>query len=99
MYLNQKQKVLKVECVSKGGITHAIADPKVIFRNALATGATGLIISHNHPSGIPKPRAEDRVLTKKFIAAGKLLDITIVDHVIIGKNQYYSFLDNGEMTL
>ena len=99
MYLNQKQKVLKVECVSKGGITHAIADPKVIFRNAITVGATGLIISHNHPSGIPRPSAEDRLLTKKFIAAGKLLDINIVDHVIIGKNQYYSFLDNGELTL
>ncbi len=99
MYLNQKQKVLKVECVSKGGITHAIADPKVIFKNALTVGATGLIISHNHPSGVPKPSTEDRMLTKKFIAAGKLLDIALVDHVIIGKNHYYSFLDNGEMTL
>ena len=99
LYLNQKQKVLKVECVSKGGITHAIADPKVIFRNALAVGATGLIISHNHPSGVPKPSQEDRMLTKQFVAAGKLLDIHLIDHIIIGKNHYYSFLDNGEMTL
>ena len=99
LYLNQKQKVLKVECVSKGGITHSIADPKIIFRNAITVGATGLIIGHNHPTGIPSPSQDDRLITQKFIAAGKLLDINLVDHVIIGKNQYYSFLDSGEMTL
>ena len=99
MYLNQSNHALKVECVSNGGTSNVIADPKVIFKNALTVGATGLIISHNHPSGVPKPSTEDRMLTKKFIAAGKLLDIALVDHVIIGKNHYYSFLDNGEMTL
>ena len=97
MYLNQNNKVLKAECVSKGGITHAIADPKVIFRNAINIGATALILSHNHPSGNPTPSEEDRLLTKKLTAAGKLLDINIVDHIIIGKERYYSFLDHGEM--
>ncbi len=99
MYLNQKQAVLKTECVSKGGITHAIADPKVIFRNALGIGATAIVMAHNHPSGIPTPSTEDRNLTKKFIAAGKLLDIKIIDHVIIGEGRYYSFLDNGQLDL
>lgn len=97
MYLNQNNKVLKAECVSKGGVTHAIADPKVIFKNAINVGATALILSHNHPSGNPTPSEDDRLLTKKLTAAGKLLDINIVDHIIIGKERYYSFLDHGEM--
>ena len=97
MYLNQNNKVLKAECVSKGGVTHAIADPKVIFKNAINVGATALILSHNHPSGNPTPSEDDRLLTKKLTAAGKLLDINIVDHIIIGKERYHSFLDHGEM--
>lgn len=99
IYLNQKQAVLKTECVSKGGITHAIADPKIIFRNALSLGATALIMAHNHPSGVPTPSTEDRNLTKKFIAAGKLLDIKVIDHIIIGEGRYFSFLDNGQLDL
>lgn len=99
MYLNQKRKILKTECVSKGGITKAIADPKVIFRNAITIGATNIVVCHNHPSGIPHPSEDDRQLTKKFIAAGKLLDIKVLDHIIIGKERYYSFLDNGELSL
>lgn len=99
MYLNPNNKVLKTECVSNGGVTHAIADPKIIFRNALNIGATTLIISHNHPSGNPKPSEDDRLLTKKFIAAGKLLDIKVADHIIIGKECYYSFHERGEMAI
>ena len=99
IYLNQKQYVLKTECVSNGGITHAIADPKVIFRNAISMGATALVMAHNHPSGNPTPSVEDRQLTKKFISAGKLLDVKIIDHIIIGNEHYYSFRDNGEMNL
>lgn len=99
IYLNQKQAVLKTECVSNGGVTHSIADPKVIFRNAISIGATAIIMAHNHPSGIPSPSPEDRTLTKKFIAAGNLLDIKIVDHIIIGEGRYYSFLDSGQLNL
>ena len=98
MYLNQSNHALKVECVSNGGTSNVIADPKVIFKNALNIGATCLILGHNHPSGNPRPSEEDRLLTKKFVAAGKLLDITVIDHVIIGTERYYSFRDHGEMT-
>lgn len=97
MYLNQNNKVLKIECVSNGGVTHAIADPKIIFKNAINIGATALIVSHNHPSGSPRPSETDRLLTKQLIAAGKLLDIQVVDHIIIGKECYYSFHERSEM--
>lgn len=98
MYLNQGNHMLKVECVSNGGTTNVIADPKVIFKNALTLNATCIVLGHNHPSGNPRPSEEDRLLTKKLVAAGKLLDINVIDHIIIGNERYYSFRDHGEMT-
>ena len=99
LYLNQSNHALKVECISNGGTTNVIADPKLIFKNALNLGATAIILGHNHPSGNPRPSEDDRQLTKKMIAAGKLLDISVIDHIIIGNERYYSFRDHGEMTL
>ena len=98
MYLNQSNHALKVECISNGGTTNVIADPKVIFKNALTLNATCIVLGHNHPSGNPRPSEEDRLLTKKLVAAGKLLDINVIDHIIIGNERYYSFRDHGEMT-
>lgn len=98
LYLNQSNHALKVECLSNGGTTNVIADPKLIFKNALNLGATCLVLGHNHPSGNPRPSEDDRQLTKKLVAAGKLLDITVIDHIIIGNEHYYSFRDHGEMT-
>ena len=98
MYLNQSNHALKVECLSNGGTTNVIADPKLIFKNALNLGATCLVLGHNHPSGNPRPSEDDRQLTKKLVAAGKLLDIAVIDHIIIGNERYYSFRDHGEMT-
>jgi DNA repair protein RadC len=98
LYLNQSNHALKVECLSNGGTTNVIADPKLIFKNALNLGATCLVLGHNHPSGNPRPSEDDRQLTKKLVAAGKLLDITVIDHIIIGNERYYSFRDHGEMT-
>ena len=98
LYLNQSNHALKVECLSNGGTTNVIADPKLIFKNALSLNATAIILGHNHPSGNPRPSEDDRQLTKKLVAAGKLLDIAVMDHVIIGNERYYSFRDHGEMT-
>ena len=98
LYLNQSNHALKVECLSNGGTTNVIADPKLIFKNALSLGATCLVLGHNHPSGNPRPSEDDRQLTKKLVAAGKLLDITVIDHIIIGNERYYSFRDHGDMT-
>ena len=98
LYLDQSNHALKVECVSHGGTTTVIADPKIIFKNALNIGATCIVLCHNHPSGNPRPSDDDRQLTKKLIAAGKLLDINVIDHIVIGNERYYSFRDHGEMT-
>lgn len=98
MYLDQSFHELKVECISNGGTTNVIADPRIIFKHALNHGATCIILGHNHPSGNPRPSKDDRQLTQKIVSAGKLLDITVIDHIIIGNERYYSFRDHGEMT-
>lgn len=97
VYMNTAQTILKIECVSVGGMTHTVADPRVVFRNAVVMGATKIIIAHNHPSGRLKPSAEDVQLTKKFKASGNLLDIRVMDHIIFSRGDYYSFLERGDM--
>ena len=98
MYLDQSFHELKVECISNGGTTNVIADPRIIFKHALNYGATCIILGHNHPSGNPRPSKDDRLLTQKIVSAGQLLDIAVVDHIVIGNERYYSFRDHGEMT-
>ena len=97
MFLNRSNQPLKVECISMGGITNTIADPKIIFKKALTLNATAIILCHNHPSGNPRPSQEDFNLTHKLRAAGKLLDISVVDHIIVGAEKYYSFAENGTL--
>ena len=96
-YLNQGNKIIKMERISTGSITATLADPKVIFKKALLKEATAIMVCHNHPSGVAKPSADDKQLTKKIVAAGKILDIQVVDHLIIGENSYFSFAENGLM--
>lgn len=97
MYLDTARTILNIECVSKGGVTHTIADPRVIFKKAINIGATKIIIAHNHPSGNLKPSVEDIRLTKKFCSAGSLLDINVIDHIILSRGNYHSFYEKGEM--
>lgn len=96
-YLNQGNKVIKVERISTGGITSTPADPKVIFKNALLKEATAIMLCHNHPSGVTKPSADDRKLTQKLVMAGNIFDIKVLDHLIIGEKSYFSFAESGMM--
>ena len=96
-YLNSGNKVIKVERISTGGLSRTLADPKVIFKNALLKEATALMLCHNHPSGVVRPSAEDKQLTKNLVAAGKIFDIDVLDHIIIGENSYFSFAEHGMM--
>jgi DNA repair protein RadC len=81
--------------VSSGGITGTVADPKLIFVAALKSGACGLVLSHNHPSGNLQPSQADIELTKRIKEGGKLLDIQLLDHLIITSEGYCSFSDEG----
>ena len=93
--LGRSSKILGKELISKGGLAGTVADPKIIFHTALQHQASGIILVHNHPSGNLKPSHQDVNLTKNLVAAGKMLDIQIFDHLIITDSAYYSFGDEG----
>lgn len=97
LLLNRANKVIATERISEGGITGTVADPRKIFNVAITCGATSIILCHNHPSGNLQPSNADLELTKKMKEAGKVLDITVFDHLIIGDAKYYSFADEGMM--
>lgn len=81
--------------VSEGGLDATVVDPRVLFRKALDLGAHYLILGHNHPSGTRRASESDIQLTRKIKKAGELLDIFILDHLIITRDGYYSFADEG----
>ena len=95
MLLNRANKILGIFTVSTGGVAGTVADPKVIFAAALKGNASSIILAHNHPSGNLKPSEADRQLTNKLSQAGKLLDISVLDHLIITAEEYFSFADEG----
>lgn len=97
LLLNNSNHIVGFYPHSRGGITGTLADIRLIFITALKCGAVGLILSHNHPSGTLKPSRSDLALTKKIKNAGKFLDIKVLDHIILTKEGYYSFADNGEL--
>lgn len=95
LLLNRANKVLGIYEVSSGGMTGTVADPKLIFSTALKTCASGIVLSHNHPSGNLKPSQADIGITHKLKTAGSFLDIGVLDHIIITSEGYYSFADEG----
>jgi DNA repair protein RadC len=95
IFLNQANKVKHYEIISKGGITGTVADPRIIFKKALAEDAVSIILFHNHPSGNLKPSRADIDLTEKIAQGGKLFDIRILDHIIVSEEGYFSFADEG----
>jgi DNA repair protein RadC len=97
LILSNSLNLLKAEKISSGGVTGTVADPRIIFRLALEQLGSSIILVHNHPSGNLEPSHADIQLTKKLTEAGRLLDITVQDHLIFGNDGYYSFADKGEM--
>jgi len=97
LMLDQKNKVIGIHTVSIGSLTASIVHPREVFKPVILSNAAAIILAHNHPSGAPQPSQEDRVLTVRLVAAGKLLGISVLDHVIIGDgtSAYFSFADEG----
>jgi DNA repair protein RadC len=95
LLLNRANKVVGWHCISQGGLDSTVADIRIIFSVTLKCVATGIIVAHNHPSGNLKPSETDIALTQKIKEAGKLLDITLFDHIILSNEGYYSFADEG----
>ena len=95
LFLNNSNKVISKSQLSKGGMTGTIVDVRLVFKLALESGATALILCHNHPSGNLQPSDADRKITKKIKLAGDSLDVKVLDHLIITETKYYSFVDEG----
>ncbi len=95
LLLNRANKVIGWHCISQGGLDSTVADIRIIFSITLKCVACGIIVAHNHPSGNLKPSETDITLTRKIKEAGKLLDISLLDHIILTNEGYYSFADEG----
>jgi DNA repair protein RadC len=97
IFLDSGSKIISMECISKGGMHATLMDSKIIFKRGLELSARSIIISHNHPSGELTPSKQDLDITKNLVEAGKVIGINIVDHLIIGKTNYYSFSDHNNI--
>lgn len=93
--LNTKNVPIAVKEVSVGTLNSSLAHPREVFKDAIKESANSIILIHNHPSGNPEPSKDDKNITKMLANAGELLNIKILDHVIIGKDKYYSFKDSS----
>jgi len=95
VYLNNSNKVIQKNQLSKGGITGTIVDVRLALKIALEVGATSIVLAHNHPSGTLKPSQADKDLTAKIKLASQSLDIKVLDHLIVTETTYFSFADEG----
>jgi DNA repair protein RadC len=98
IFLNSKNEVIAAETTSEGTLTASSVYPREVIQAALSHDAAALIFAHNHPSGDPKPSAEDVAVTRQLVFAGKVMGIVVHEHLIIGDNRYFSFADQGYIT-
>ncbi len=98
LFLGAKNRLLRDEVISRGTVDQAALHPRVVIKRALELGATSLIIAHNHPSGDPTPSRQDIEVTRKVVAGGAPLDISVHDHVVIAKTGWTSFRALGLLT-
>lgn len=97
VYLDSKNMIIKEKELFKGTLNSSMVHPREIFKEAYIVDAVSIILIHNHPSGRVLPSKEDMNLTKRIIEVGNIMGIKVLDHLIIGTNKYYSFLENGDI--
>jgi DNA repair protein RadC len=95
LYMNNAHKILHEEVVTQGGINSTVADVRIILKLALQFNAVALVVCHNHPSGSLRPSDADKQLTSKLKSAAKLMEITLLDHIIVSPTGFFSFADEG----
>lgn len=95
LYLNRANQIIDKVRISTGGTAGTVIDNKIILKLGIEKLANGIILAHNHPSGNTQPSHNDQRITQKIKEASELVDIKILDHIIIGDKNYYSFADNG----
>ncbi len=94
LMLNNKNNIISEKLVTKGILDASIIHPREIFKEAIKSSASKIILVHNHPSGDPSPSKEDIDITKKIEEAGQMVDIKVLDHIIIGKGKWWSWVEN-----
>lgn len=97
LYLNTKNDIIKNETVFVGSLNTSVAHPREIFKGAVRYSAARVIISHNHPSGNTEPSQADLAFTRRLVDAGEMMGIEVIDHIIIGEQEYFSMKENGLM--
>lgn len=95
LLINRANQITKKCFISKGGMNSTVVDPKMVFKTALDNGCGGIVLCHNHPSGIVKPSQQDMTMTKRLLEGAHILEITLLDHIIVGAKTYFSFADGG----
>jgi DNA repair protein RadC len=95
LFLDKKNQLIADEVMNRGTIDHAPVYPREVMRRALELSASAVILVHNHPSGDPTPSPDDLHLTAEALAAGRLLDIDVLDHLVVGHDAWVSLRDRG----
>ena len=93
--LNSRNKKIGLSTISIGTLTTSLVHPREVFKDAITHSAASVILAHNHPSGDPEPSEDDLKITRKLVESGKVLGIEVIDHIIIGKTNFYSFREKG----
>jgi len=95
LVINNKNMLIRKSIISIGTITEAIVHPREVFRDAIREGGSGIIVTHNHPSGVLTPSRQDIETTRRLVEAGKIVGIPVVDHIILTNTSFYSMKENG----
>jgi DNA repair protein RadC len=95
LYLDTRHMLLGREVVSLGSIDHTFMSPREIFRGALLANANAIVLAHNHPSGDPEPSQDDLAVTRRIVAAGELIGVKVLDHLVYGNGQWVSLACRG----
>lgn len=97
LYFNHKQELIERKLLFMGTINRSVVHPREVFKEAYLTSASSIVCIHNHPSGDTKPSREDIIFTKSLVEIGRVSGIPVVDHIIVGDHNYYSFYENNNV--
>jgi len=93
--LNPRNRIIGISTISIGTLNASLVHPREVFKDAITHSAASVVLAHNHPSGNPEPSEDDIKITKKLVESGKILGIEVIDHIIIGKNNFCSYKERG----
>ena len=97
LLLDARQRLIRVRLLTMGSVDASVVHPREVFREAAAAGAAAIVMFHNHPSGDPAPSGEDVALTRRLVAAGQLMGIEVIDHMILADSRYCSMKEAGRL--